>query len=75
MNVQALYDSERHKRVEQNWKGWETVAKYYNLGFIPVGNIFNISPINNPTYYTSNNVHPTQEGYDRVAEILSQNVY
>ena len=74
-NVQALYDSERHKRVEQNWKGWETVAKYYNLGFIPVGNMFNISPINNSTYYTSNNVHPTQEGYDRVAEILSENVY
>ena len=74
-NVQALYDSERHKRVEQNWKGWETVAKYYNLGFIPVSNMYCISPINNSIYYTSNNVHPTQEGYDRVAEILSKNVY
>lgn len=25
--------------------------------------------------YTSNNVHSTQEGYDRAAEILAQNVY
>lgn len=74
-NVQALYNSDRHKRVEQNWKGWETVAKYYNVGFIPIGNTLCISPINNSTYYTSNNVHPTQEGYDRVAEILSENVY
>lgn len=54
-------------------KTLRNMEKY--VGFIPIENTLCISPINNSTYYTSNNVHPTQEGYDRVAEILSESVY
>ena len=74
-NVQALYNSPRHKRAVQNWKGWRTLADYYNVGFIDVANKIGISAINNPTYYPSNDVHPNDKGYDRVAEILAKEVY
>lgn len=74
LNVQAIYDSTRHKRMVQNVEGWENVAKYYHLGFIPISEINNISPANHKYYYASDDVHPTQEGYDRVAEILAKNI-
>lgn len=75
LNVQAIYDSPRHKRMVQNVEGWEKVAKYYHLGFIPISEMNSISPANHKYYYASEDVHPTQEGYDRVAEILADNVY
>ena len=75
LNVQAIYDSEEHKRMVQNMEGWEKVAKYYHLGFIPISEMNSISPVNHKHYYQSDDVHPTQEGYDRVAEILAKNVY
>ena len=59
----------------QNVEGWEKVAKYYHLGFIPISEMNSISPANHKYYYASEDVHPTQEGYDRVAEILADNVY
>ena len=75
LNVQAIYNSDRHKRMVQNLDGWEKVAKYYHLGFIPISEMNSISPANHKYYYASDDVHPTQEGYDRVAEILARNVY
>lgn len=75
LNVQAIYDSLRHKRMVQNVEGWEKVAKYYHLGFIPISEMNSISPANHKYYYATEDVHPTQEGYDRVAEILANNVY
>ena len=74
LNVQAIYDSTRHKRMVQNMEGWEKVAKYYHLGFIPISEMNSISPANHKYYYASEDVHPTQEGYDRVAEILAKNI-
>ena len=75
LNVQAIYNSNTHKRMVQNVEGWEKVAKYYHLGFIPISEMNSISPANHKYYYASEDVHPTQEGYDMVAEILAKNVY
>ena len=78
LNINALFNTNRYRRMQQNLEGWEKVAKYYNLGFIPVSSENSISPANHYYFYANNDVHPNlhgEEGYLRVAEIIKQKVY
>ena len=72
----GTFDIDKYKQTDsyKNYKALtdcqKEVCEYYDIPVIDIEKNCNINLFNLSTFYTTNNVHPKQEGYDRWALTL-----
>lgn len=70
----AFYNSEIMTKNRAFFSFLKEIAAYYNIPYIGVGEECGIDIMNISTFYPSNDIHPNQNGFERMARYVAREI-